>query len=152
MKKIDTKNSKVTFKVRKLLVLTVKGILPEVNGYINENEGIISEINVHIPIQNIDTQNTKRDEHLLQDDFFNAEKYPEIQFKSIDIQNQNNGFIAKGELSMAGTTHKVEFPFDYKNERITGNLKVNRLDYNLGKLPILVVAKTIEVSFDCGIE
>ena len=88
----------------------------------------------------------------MQDDFFNAEKYPEIQFKSIDIQNQNNGFIAKGELSMAGTTHKVEFPFDYKNGRITGNLKVNRLDYNLGKLPTLVVAKTIEVSFDCGVE
>ncbi|MBV7440021.1 YceI family protein [Weeksellaceae bacterium TAE3-ERU29] len=152
MKQIDTKNSKVTFKVGKLLVITVKGTLSEVNGYINENEGNISEINVNIPIKNMDIESAKRDEHLLQDDFFNEAKYPEIQFKSNNITQKNGQFVAKGELSMAGTTREVELPFEYKNERITGDLKVNRLDYKLGKLPTFVVSKTVHVSFDCKVK
>lgn len=147
--KIDTSNSKVEFKVKKLFFLTVKGILPEIKGIIEMENGTISSCKINIPIVNINTKNKKRDDHLLQDDFFNVEKYPEITFVSTEIKQENNQCVAIGNLSIAGTTKQEEFPFKYSKGRITGKLIVNRLDYKIGQIPTFVVAKEIHVTFDC---
>lgn len=150
--KIDTTNSRVKFKVKKLFFLTVEGILPEVKGTVESEGNNISSFKVSLPIANIDTKNKKRDEHLLQDDFFNVEKYPEITFVSTEIKQENNQCVAIGNLSIAGTTKQMKFPFKHSNGKITGELIVNRLDYKVGKVPTFVVAKNIAVNFDCSVK
>ena len=70
-------------------------------------------LNVSIQSNSIFTENETRDEHLLNEDFFNAETYPTIAFKSKDICAIDSSFIAKGKLSLVGVESKIQVPFNY---------------------------------------
>lgn len=150
---INTSKSSVNFTIKKLFFLTVKGTLQQVKGEVelDENNLANSTIDLAIPIERIDTRNTKRNEHLLQKDFFYIEKYPEIRFTSTSINKENDIYIAKGNLSMVGVTNSVEIPFEFKNNRATGEFSLNRLDYKLGKIPTAIVANKVNISFDCSL-
>ena len=41
-----------------------------------------ASVEVTIPVSSVNTDNEKRDKHLMGEDFFNEEKYPKIMFKS----------------------------------------------------------------------
>ena len=56
----------------------------------------------------IHTNNKKRDAHLLNSDYFDAEKYPEITFKSSKwVKTAENQFDVTGTLSMHGVSKEV---------------------------------------------
>lgn len=77
----------------------------------NDLEG--SSINVTIPIESINTRNDRRDNHLMSEDFFNAEQWPNMTFKSSTIeQTGDNQFVAKGELTIRDVTRDFELPFE----------------------------------------
>jgi polyisoprenoid-binding protein YceI len=77
----------------------------------NDLEG--SSINVTIPIESINTRNDRRDNHLMSDDFFNAEQWPNMTFVSNTIeQTGDNQFVAKGELTIRDVTRDFELPFE----------------------------------------
>ncbi|MFK7948164.1 MAG: YceI family protein [Saprospiraceae bacterium] len=151
---INTSNSTVSFTIKKLFFLTVTGTFPTVKGNVELNTSDLSnaKIDLEIPIAGLSTKNAKRDEHLLQEDFFNAEKFPVITFKSTEITKKGELYWAKGALSMAGTTKIVEIPFDFNNNRATGSLNISRLDFKVGKIPTFVAAENVAITFDCSLK
>lgn len=57
----------------------------------------------------VNTGIADRDQHLRTDDFFAAEKNPEIRFESTRIERSAAGYVAHGTLTMRGVTKPVDF-------------------------------------------
>ena len=66
-----------------------------------------------IQVKSIDTGNERRDAHLQNADFFEAETYPTITFESTEVTSTGeNTLSAKGKLTMHGTTKEVTLPIE----------------------------------------
>jgi len=64
-------------------------------------------------VRGINTGDPKRDGHLQSADFFDAEKYPEVTFKSNAIFPKGNGhYTASGELTIREVTRPVSFDIE----------------------------------------
>ena len=152
---IDTSQSKVSFQIKKIGFLTVKGTIVDFQGNIvfNENELGKSNFNVSISPITIDTGNAKRDEHLKSKDFFYVKEYPKISFQSTKIIKEKEQFLAMGQLTILNKTNEVSIPFSYENRLLNGNFSLNRLDFDLGvKFPSFIVGKTVQISINTKIK
>jgi polyisoprenoid-binding protein YceI len=104
--RIDTGHSQIAFTIHQF-VSTVRGDFHRFSGTIEVNrehpEG--SSVIARISVGSIDTKITKRDQHLLSSDFFDAGKFPEIIFKSRSVKQtgENSGDIL-GDFTMHGVT------------------------------------------------
>ena len=75
------------------------------------NEGTISSRRNSSSNASVDTNNERRDNHLRSGDFFNAEQYPRMTFKSNSVRQVGpNQLVAEGELTIKETTKRVELP------------------------------------------
>lgn len=104
-----------------------------------------SSIDITIPVSSVDTRNDRRDGHLLSEDFFNAEQWPNIHFVSNTIESTGgNNFVAKGEMTIRDVTREFELPFtlagvmDHPMQEnttvagITAQAELMRTDYGVG--------------------
>lgn len=85
---VDASHSSIGFEVKHMMVSKVKG---QFNSYTADVEAedltdlTTATIAFEIDTASIDTNSEDRDNHLKSEDFFNAETYPKIVFKSTDI-------------------------------------------------------------------
>jgi polyisoprenoid-binding protein YceI len=70
-----------------------------------------SSVNAVIKTASIDTGVERRDAHLRTADFFDAEKNPEITFKSTRVEKKGKNFIAHGTFTMHGVSKEIALPF-----------------------------------------
>lgn len=67
-----------------------------------------SSVEVTLPLADLDTHVPALDEHLKKPDFFDADKYPAITFKSTNVQAAGgNKFKVTGNLTVHGVTKPV---------------------------------------------
>lgn len=67
-----------------------------------------STVEVTLPLADLDTHVPALDEHLKKADFFNADKYPVVTFKSTRVQALGgNKFKVTGDLTVHGVTRPV---------------------------------------------
>jgi len=93
---VDKAHSAVNFEVRHFFT-PVNGTFNDYNATINFDPNNLEEsmLDVEIMVGSIDTKNERRDGHLRTADFFDAEKYPKITFKSSKIESKgDNKFVA----------------------------------------------------------
>jgi polyisoprenoid-binding protein YceI len=140
---VDKVHSTVGFTVTHLVISTVPGHFQDYDVVFmyDENDTSKSSVEATIKTASIFTDNQKRDEHLRSADFFDAEKYPEITFKSNNFRKTDDGYVVKGILTMRGVSKEVEIPFKILGKvkdpggnnklGIEGNLTINRQDYNV---------------------
>jgi len=140
MKKLilDASHSDVSFKVKHLMISSVKGNFGTVMG---SAEGELDNINVSVTIDasTINTNDEGRDEHLKGADFFQVRNFPSIDFVATG-QNVHNRTIT-GELTIKGVTKEVTLSLDYNGEGKDpwGNVKhgfeisgkINRAEFGL---------------------
>ena len=136
---LDAAHSKITFKVKHMLISNVYGTFGKYNASIDYDESTkkFNTLTSSVDVSSIDTDNAKRDGHLKSADFFDAEKFPNIDFKLLSV----NGDEALGELTIKGITKQVTF--DFENNGIVkdpwGNTKlgfaletkISRKDFDL---------------------
>src|SRR5947207_3441690 len=81
---IDPAHSHVEFAVRHLMISTVKGRFGEVTGTIqvDGDDPSKSAVDVTINVASIDTREPQRDAHLRSADFFDADRFPALRFRS----------------------------------------------------------------------
>jgi polyisoprenoid-binding protein YceI len=75
-----------------------------------------SSIKAIVNVKSLSTNSKGRDAHLMNEDFFDADKYPTITFESKEIKTTDKGFTASGNLTMKDQTHPVEVPFEFIEE------------------------------------
>ena len=116
---IDPTHSIAEFAVKHLVVTTVKGRFRELEGTleIDEAHPQNSVVSVSIDVASIDTNVADRDAHLRSDDFFNAEKYPKITFRSTRVEvPDDTHFKLAGDLTIRDVTREVVLDGEYEGQ------------------------------------
>lgn len=143
---IDKAHSAVNFQIKHFFT-PVDGSFSDYTATVNFDPNNLAEsnIDVSIDVTSIDTRNERRDGHLLSEDFFNAEKWPTITFKSDKIESTDeNQFVAHGDLTIRDVTERIELPFTLLGVQdnpmregtivagIVSETKIMRNDYGVG--------------------
>lgn len=139
---IDPTHSQIGFKVKHMMFTNVKGNFNEYNADINFNEDLKdAQLQFEAKINSIFTNNTDRDNHLKSADFFDAEQYPTLDFKSTKIEGSGNEYKVTGDLTIKGVTKPVTLNAEFSglmtdpwgNTKVGLNLdgKINRKDFGL---------------------
>lgn len=141
---IDNSHSKIGFSVTHLVITEVDGFFKDFAGSVISNgenfEG--SKIEFTAKTASIFTDNEKRDNHLRSDDFFNAEKFPNLTFVSKSFTKVNDKkYKLVGDLTIRDVTKEVALDVVYNGtvKDPWGNTKagfklngeINRFDYGL---------------------
>jgi polyisoprenoid-binding protein YceI len=101
-----------------------------------------SSVNVHIRIGSVDAGSGERNQTITSPSLFHAAEHPTARFRSTRLRQVGDGqYIATGALTMRGTTHTVDLPFDLDITRRNGTLRaiaegaltVQRLRWGIGK-------------------
>jgi polyisoprenoid-binding protein YceI len=142
--KLDNSHSNVKFAVEHLAVSETEGNFKSFDGtLVSKNADFTdADITFSVDVKSIDTDNEMRDKHLQGDDFFNAEKYPQMKFKSSSFKKASgNKYILEGDLTIRDVTKKVKFDVVYRGTqkdpygntkagfKATGSIK--RMEYGL---------------------
>ena len=140
---IDPVHSTIGFKVKHLFSY-VTGRFNEVQGTISADAAKPedSSVEVKIATKSVNTANEKRDTHLRSPDFFDAEKFPEMTFKSKKIARTGDDTAdVTGDFTLHGVTKEVMLKVKFlgKGKGVTGGLQtgweakttLKRSDYGL---------------------
>src|SRR5260221_1882873 len=113
---IDAMHSHVSFAVRHLMVSTVRGRFNRMRGqiHIDESHPANSWVEAEVDVATVDTQNEQRDAHLRAADFFEADTYATITFKSTKVEAVfGQEYRVTGEFTLHGVTEAVTFDVEY---------------------------------------
>ncbi|TQR30607.1 protein yceI precursor [Campylobacter sp. MIT 99-7217] len=107
---LDKTHTNVGFKIKHLQISNVSGNFKDYEGLIDFDEASKSfnKIQATIKVASVDTDNQTRDNHLQQDDFFKAKKYPDMTFvmKSYKKVSDTEGKVT-GTLTIAGVKKDI---------------------------------------------
>lgn len=163
---VDKAHSKVGFSVSHLVITDVEGYFKDYDAQITTDGNDFTKVNIDLTIKtnSIFTDNNDRDNHLRSDDFFNAEKYPQMIFKSKSMKKiDDKNYKLIGDFTIRDVTKQVELDVKYNGTikdpwgntksgfKVTG--EINRFDYNLKwnkaiEAGSLVVGKEVELVID----
>jgi polyisoprenoid-binding protein YceI len=126
---IDPMNSEIQFKVKHLMISTLSGLFKKFNGsastYSKNFEDM--EIQFSMDVDSITTEQQMRDNHLKGPEFFDAEKFPRINFQSLSFKKlKGDDYLLVGNLTIKETTKQVEVNviFGGTAKDSFGNIKV----------------------------
>ena len=90
-----------------------------------------SSVNVTIPLSSLNTNVKALDEHLKNADFFNAEKYPNITFKSTKVQALGkNKYKITGNLTVKDVTKPVVLDAVLNKQGVHPMTKAESIGFN----------------------
>jgi polyisoprenoid-binding protein YceI len=165
----DPAHTGVQFKVRHLMISSVRGEFEKVTGKIVYDEADVtkSSADVTIDAASINTRVAKRDDHLRGPDFLDAPKYPTITFTSKRVERAGVGTLKMtGDLTIRGVTKEVALTVEGPtpaikdpggNYRVGGQAatKIDRRDFGLVWNKVVeagaVVGDEIEITIDVEI-
>ena len=141
---LDTSHSSVEFAVKHMVISSTKGRFTDydVDADVDLTNLANSKATVRINAASIDTRDEKRDGHLRSPDFFNAEQYPAITFKSTKVErlDETTGKLY-GDLTIRDVTRPVVLDLEYSGQSkspwgtisagFSAQTKINRKDFGL---------------------
>jgi polyisoprenoid-binding protein YceI len=141
--KVDKAHTSVGFAVRHMVISEVTGNFKDFDITVSASKDDFSDavIDATIKVASINTDNERRDNHLKSDDFFNAEKFPEIKFRSTSFEKVGeNKYNITGDLTIRDITKKVTFAATLNGMLKTtrgvlaawkATISINRFDFGL---------------------
>lgn len=115
--RVDKGHSNVDFTITHLLISEVRGSFKEFDATLTSDRSDLSDMKLEATIKtaSVFTDNERRDGHLRSNDFFNAEQYPEIKFKSTSVKKTGNDTYAiTGDLTIRDITKPVVLETKYR--------------------------------------
>jgi polyisoprenoid-binding protein YceI len=141
---IDPVHSSISFMISHVGISNIHGRFNDFSGKItiDESDPSKSSFSVTIPIDSIDTNNVKRDEHLRAPDYFNAKQFPTMSFQSTKVKKIDGGFEVSGDLTLHGVTKPisltikggdkvVEFPKGKQRIGLTSSFSIRRSEFGV---------------------
>lgn len=146
--KLDTENASVSF------VFESDGVEGSVGGVDATLELNLSDLGGSVikgsaKTSTLSTGNKMRDKHLKSDDFFDAEKYPKMEFTSTSITQKGEEYFAKGSLTIKDVTKEVTFKMEMKDKVLILTTTINAHHYGVSpkKEEKSQVSVTVSVPF-----
>ncbi len=142
---LDPSHSEIQFKVRHLMVSYVTGSFTQFDATV-ETKGddlTTAKVKFTADVNSVSTNNEQRDAHLKNNDFFDADNYPQLNFESSRLEQiSEEEYNVYGTLTMRGVSKEIVLQAEYGgimtdpwgNSRtgfsVTG--KINRKDFGVG--------------------
>lgn len=159
--KADPYHSYLGFEVTHLGIAEVPGNFNKYDVTITSSKPDFSDavLEMTAEISSINTRVEPRDNHLKSADFFDAEKYPTMTFKSNSIKKTGkNEYALTGDLTMHGITKQVTVEMEYKGTTKNPNAKgapvagieidakIKRSDFGIGNgFPAPMISDIVEI-------
>ncbi|MFJ7942185.1 YceI family protein [Streptomyces sp. NPDC096354] len=141
---IDPSHSSIGFTVRHAMVTNVRGSFGDHEGTLtlNGDNPHHSTASIDVKIASVDTGIADRDGHLVSGDFFDAEKFPLMTFRSTHAEQLGGDrYRITGDLTIKDTTRPLAIDLEfngsatdpYGNERVgfEGGAEILRSDWGL---------------------
>ena len=159
---LDQAHTNVGFTVKHLGITNVLGHFDDFAGTIQFDEDNPSQSTLDVTVQtkSVNTGNSKRDDHLRSEDFFEVEKYPEMKFVSTSVKfmapaasvkakaaakaaagAHPKKFVLTGDLTLHGVTKpvvltgeylgKMSMGTDMQKVAFTAHGSINRQDFGV---------------------
>lgn len=112
----DFSHSKIGFSVRHFGITETDGFFKIFEGNILSEKDDFSDLKIEliIDMNSINTNDNQRDAHLKSPDFFDTEKFPEMQFKSTKLEHlDKNNYKMHGVLTIKGITNLVILDMEF---------------------------------------
>lgn len=92
-----------------------------------------ASLNVVIDATTVKTDSAGLDGHLMKEDFFDTENYPEIMFASTSIRaNADNSYVIIGDLTIKDMTKSVILDASIVDGGMTATFDLPRKEFNIG--------------------
>ena len=161
--KNDDPHSQLAFTVSHLGISDISGTFNDFDATITSAKPDFSDAVVELTanVASIDTRVEARDNHLKSADFFDAAKYPTMNFKSTSLKKSGkNRYKLTGNLTLRGITKPVTMDLYYKGTvenpmskkqtagfQVSGTIK--RSDFNLGSgFPAPMISNDVQIKAD----
>jgi polyisoprenoid-binding protein YceI len=161
--KNDDPHSQLAFTVKHLGISDVSGVFNDFDVTVTSSKPDFSDAQFELTanVASIDTRVDARNKHLKSADFFDAEKFPTMSFKSTSLKNTGkNTYKLNGDLTLHGITKPVTMDLEYKGTvenpmskkqtagfQVTGTIK--RSDFNLGAgFPEPMISDDVRIKAD----
>jgi polyisoprenoid-binding protein YceI len=142
---IDPAHTVSGFTVKHMMIANVTGVFEVTRGTIEYRPGDPGSVKADITIESrsVNTRIGRRDDDLRSDNFFSAEKFPTLAFRSRRVQNvRAEGFDLVGDLTIRDVTREVVLKVDgptapikdpQGNRRVgaTASTTINRKDFGI---------------------
>ncbi|MET0298966.1 MAG: YceI family protein [Flavitalea sp.] len=159
----DPAHSQLAFTVTHLGVSDVSGTFNDFKVTVNSSKPDFSDatFELNAKVASINTRIDQRDGHLKSPDFFDAEKFPELTFKSTGLKAAGKDqYKLTGDLTLHGVTKSVTLDLLYRGTienpmskkptagfQLTGSIK--RTDFGIGaKFPSAMVSDEVRIKAD----
>ncbi len=159
----DDAHSQLGFTVTHLGIADVSGTFNDFDVFVKSTQPDFSDASFELTAKaaSIDTRVEARNNHLKSADFFDAEKYPTLNFKSTGFKKAGkNKYKLSGDLTIHGVTKPVTMDLLYKGTvenpmskkqtagfQLTGTIK--RSDFNVGPgFPAAVISDEVRIKAD----
>lgn len=161
---VDNAHSKLSFSVTHLGISEVSGLFKnyEVKVTASKDDFSDAQFELSADVASINTEVQMRDDHLRSADFFDAEKFPKLSFKSTFIKpaGEKNRYLLTGDLNLHGVTRSVTMDLWYRGTienpmskkptsgfQVTGSIK--RSDFGIGgKFPAPMISDEVKIKAD----
>ena len=159
----DDPHSQLGFTVKHLGISDITGHFTDFDVKLNASMADFSDAVFELSANaaSIDTRVEARDNHLKSPDFFDAKKFPTLNYKSTSIKKSGkNKYRLTGNLSLHGITKEVTMDLEYKgstenpmNKKMTAGFQVTgtikRSDFNLGNnFPAPMISDEVKIKAD----
>lgn len=161
--KNDDPHSQLGFTVKHLGISDVSGVFNDFDVTVTSSKPDFSDAQFALTanVASIDTRVEARNKHLKSADFFDAEKFPTLTFKSNSLKSTGkNMYKLSGDLTLHGITKPVIMDLEYKGTvenpmskkqtagfQVTGTIK--RSDFNLGSgFPEPMISDEVRIKAD----
>lgn len=141
---IDPSHSSIGFTVRHAMVTNVRGSFGEYEGklVLDGTEPARSTATIDVAIASVDTGIADRDGHLRSGDFFDAEKFPKMTFRSTGAEQLGGDkYRITGDLTIKDVTRPIAIDLEFQGsatdvygyERVgfEGGTEILRSDWGL---------------------
>ena len=143
--KLDPAHSLAEFKVKHMMISNVKGQFSDIAGSLELDESDVTRSRAVCSVEtaSVSTREEQRDAHLRSADFFDAEHFPQLTFRSTQVTRKGEEELeVTGELTIRGVTRPVTFhvegptppakdPWGNLRVGLAATTKISRKDFGL---------------------
>ncbi|BCX79627.1 YceI family protein [Campylobacter sp. 19-13652] len=157
---LDKAHSNVAFKIKHMGLSNVNGFFKDYSALIDFDvkENKFNALKADIKVASVDTDNSKRDEHLRTADFFNVDKYPDMTFEMTNYKADGDDGKMVGVLTIAGVSKEVKLDTDINGHlqkdgktivgfSLSGKIKRSDFDFAQG-FGSSLIGDEIKISID----
>lgn len=143
---VDAVHSSVIFRVLHNRVANFYGRFNKVEGSLTwDGEDLgKAKVSISIPVESVDTNDAKRDDHLRGPDFFNQRRFPKMTFVSSKVAGTAKDLKVTGTLSLHGVEKEITVPAKFTGFAETKfgdragfevQFQIDRTDFGINSYP-----------------